>query len=85
MLAATDFKRGPSTWAWASGAVASLAVAAITPSRFDLNFLSLVLLCMFAVAAPNRHAGVRQPRRAVISFGFFVASLVVLGRANWSG
>lgn len=84
MLAATDFKVGPATWLWASGAIVALAIAALIPARFDLNFISVVLFFVFAMAAPNRRAGVRQPRRAVISLGFFAASLIVLARvANW--
>ena len=84
MLAATDFKAGPATWAWASGAVMALAVAVFTPARLNLNFISVVLFFMSAMAAPNRHAGVRQPKRAVISLCFFAASFVVLARVAYA-
>ncbi len=77
MLAATDFKRGPTTWAWTISASVTLALAALVPRRFDLDFLATVVFAIFAFATPNMRVKERQPRRVLVSIVFFAAWLVL--------
>jgi hypothetical protein len=79
-FAATDFERGPTTWAWAMSAVVTFVVAALVQRRFDLDSIAMVVFAMFAVAAPNMHVKERQPRRVLVAIGFFAAWLVLVGR-----